>query len=84
MGRDEELLESAKSGPRRQGKKELVKHLEGGKITRSQAVKAKCYDCNGMGESGDCDIESCSLYPFSPFKMKVSAKSEYIATKEGI
>ncbi len=84
MIRDKDLLDSAKSGPRRQGKKELVKYLEGGKISRAQAVKAHCYDCCGMGDTGDCDIETCSLYPYSPYKSKVSAKSEHIATKEGI
>jgi len=67
MTRDERLLKSAKSGKARAGKRELIKYLEGGKITRSQAVKAHCYDCSGMGESGDCDMQGCPLLPFSPF-----------------
>lgn len=76
---DAELLASAKSGLRRKGKKELVKYLEGGKISRSQAVKAKCYDCDGMGELGECNIEACPLFPYSPYKTRhtaVSAKSK--------
>ena len=75
---DRDLLESAKSGPRRAGRKELITHLEGGKISRPGAVKAKCYDCDGMGDSGECDITVCPLYPFSPYKpriRRVSAKS---------
>lgn len=83
MIRDVELLASAKSGPRRKGKKELVKYLEGGKISRAQAVKAKCYDCDGMGELGECDIEACPLYFYSPYKIVVSAKKGYIATNKG-
>ena len=63
----EDLLKSAKKGKLRAGRRELIKHLEGGKITRMQAMKAKCYDCNGMGESGECDIEGCPLLPFSPY-----------------
>ena len=67
MVRDDDLLRSAKSGKARAGKRELVRWLEGGKLTRSQAVKAHCYDCLGMGDSGDCDQETCPLLPFSPF-----------------
>ena len=80
MIRDVELLASAKSGPRRRGRKELIKYLEGGKISRAQAVKAHCFDCCGMGEQGDCDYEACALYPYSPYKTSVSAKSEGKAT----
>jgi hypothetical protein len=70
---DEELYASAKSGTKRRGKLELIKHLEGKRLTVSEAVKAKCYDCDGMGESGECDMESCSLFPYSvynPNKLK--------------
>ena len=70
MIRDKELLESAKSGSGRRGKANLVKYLEGGRLTQRQAIQAKCYDCQGMGESDECDIESCSLYPYSQFASK--------------
>ena len=63
-----DLLVSAKSGPLRKGKRFLIDHLEGRKITRTQAVLAKCYECDGMGDSGECFIQTCSLYPFSQFK----------------
>ena len=78
---DRELLESAKTGKCRIGQRYLIKYLEGNKITRTQGVKAKCYDCLGMGESKECDSIECPLYPFSPFKTAVSEKSEYIATE---
>lgn len=67
MVRDEDLLRSAKSGKKRAGRKELIKWLEGGSLTRAQAVKAHCFDCLAMGDSGHCDQESCPLLPFSPF-----------------
>jgi hypothetical protein len=63
-----ELLDSAISGKSRAGKAQLLKYLNGGKLTRQGAIKAKCYDCDGMGESGECDISNCSLYPFSPYR----------------
>ena len=62
-----DLLESAKSGKRRDGQVVLIKHLEGRRLTRSQAIRAKCYDCDGMGDSGVCGLVECSLYPFSPY-----------------
>ena len=83
MIRDKELLESAKSGPRRKGKKELVAYLEGGVLTRNQAIKAKCFDCDGMGDTGECEIVSCALFLYSPFKVAVSAKGEGMTTNEG-
>ena len=65
---DKDLLDSCTSGKLRVGKSQLLKHLRGERITRSQAIKAKCYDCDGMGDTGECEIEGCSLYPYSPFK----------------
>ena len=64
---DRDLLESAKSGPHRRGKKELIRHLGGSKLSRMQAMNAKCYECDGMSDSGECDIETCPMYPFSHF-----------------
>ena len=61
------MLESAKRGKCRAGKNGLIKHLTGKYLTRKQAIRAKCYDCDGMGETGKCDIGTCSLYPFSPY-----------------
>ena len=79
---DKDLLASAKSGMKRKGKRELIKYLEGGKLTRSQAVKAKCFDCSGMGEMKGCDQESCALLPFSPYRTKIVTISRAIIEKK--
>ena len=71
-----EILKNAKSGKRVAGRKECVKYLEGGRLTRQQAIKAKCYDCNGWGESRECDIGSCSLFPYSPYNSSGSGKAK--------
>jgi hypothetical protein len=65
-----EILESVKSGTKRAGKTDLFNYLNGKRLTQRQAIRAKCYDCDGMGDTGDCDIKDCSLYPYSPFKQK--------------
>lgn len=63
------MIASAKSGNRGAGQSDLIKHLNGKRITQRQAIRAKCYECNGMGEMKTCDIDTCSLYPYSPFKV---------------
>ena len=63
-----DLLESAKSGKKRDGQVALIKHLSGGTLTRQQAIRAKCYDCDCMGDSGKCALKECPLYPYSSFK----------------
>ena len=75
------MIDSAKKAPKRAGKRELIKHLEGGKITRSQGVRAKCFDCNGMGESNKCDIVTCPLYPFSPYRQKAAKRPTVVCSK---
>ena len=69
---DISMLKIAQGGKMRTGKNQLIKYLKGGRLTRQQAIKAKCYECNGLGESNECDIEECSLYPYSPYKSKKS------------
>lgn len=76
MVKDEALYVSAKSGKMRVGKTQLLKYLTGGRLTQREAIKAKCYDCDGMGETGECDIESCTLYPYSPYQTKGGKKDE--------
>lgn len=65
---DQDFIKSVQDGKRRKGKRELLSYVSGKTLTRNQAIRAKCYDCNGMGDSDECDIEECSLYPYSPFK----------------
>ena len=65
-----DYLEQVKQAKTKAGKGQLVKYLSGIKITRGGAIKAKCYDCDGFGDSGECDLIQCPLYPFSPYKTK--------------
>ena len=63
-----DMLRSAVNGSKRVGKTDLIKHLKGKKLYRSQAIKAKCYDCNGMGEDNTCEIKECALWAYSPYR----------------
>jgi len=66
------LDEITRNGKKAKGRIELIRHLKGNKITRDQAIRAKCYDCMGYFADGvqDCEVAECSLYPFMPYKGK--------------
>ena len=66
----ETYLKEAQSGTSRAGKAHLIKYLSGKRITRDGAIKAKCYDCDGYGDSGECELNHCPLFPFSPYSKK--------------
>jgi hypothetical protein len=71
MTPQEEMIESIKEhGKKARGMANLIKHLRGKRITQRQAIEAFCYRCQGYGESEDCDTETCSLFPFSPYGKK--------------
>lgn len=58
------------------GKKEYLSHKKGSKLTRKQAILAKCYACMGFYSDGiaDCGLPDCSLYIFHPYKEKKKAR----------
>ncbi len=62
-------IEAIQNSPQCQGRAELLGHMEGKKISRSAAMKAKCYECMNAYIDGkvDCGIKTCPLYPWMPF-----------------
>lgn len=66
-----------KHGKTARGKKELIKHLEGGRLTLKQAILAKCYDCLGYMVDGrqDCKMPSCPCYSFMTFNSDKSKRT---------
>ncbi len=51
------------------GGKELNKHIDGGKLTLKQMIRAKCFECCGNYADGkeDCSLPDCPLYPMMPY-----------------
>jgi len=79
------IMESIrKYGKRAKGKKELIKHLLGQKLSLRQAIYAHCYDCLGYYADGvtDCEMTACSLHPFMPYNKSKIKLSNRILTKE--
>jgi hypothetical protein len=71
---DPDLLSSAQAGKKRKGQSQLIAYLSGKKLTRQATILAGCYDCDGMGDSGECDLNHCALYPYSPYGGKKKSK----------
>ncbi len=71
-----------KTMPKSKGKGELLRHLNGDRLTLKQAIIAKWYDCCGYFQDGkkDCEIPECPLCPFMPYRkggaMKIRAMSD--------
>jgi hypothetical protein len=57
-------------GPVAIGKPQLIKHLNGKRLTFKGAILAKCYECMGYFRDGkvDCRITKCPLYPFQAYR----------------
>ena len=62
-------FEQVKKAPRFKGRRELLLHLGGGRLTPVERIKAKCNECcNGFIDGPhDCQIETCPLYPLQPY-----------------
>ena len=66
MARRDEVLRAMRS----RGRKFLLAHYDGERLTASQAIIAKCCDCMCYHTDGriDCELDHCPLYPWMPFK----------------
>jgi hypothetical protein len=64
------VVEIQKYGKSAQGRKELIKFLKGGKLTRKQAMLAKCYECSGYYADGKraCTVADCPMIGYMPYK----------------
>jgi hypothetical protein len=52
------------------GETQLDKHLSGKRITRGNALLAKCCECMNRYVDGraECHVPKCPCYPYSPYR----------------
>jgi hypothetical protein len=70
----EKHTEIVKRWPRKAGKAEYLKFLRGEKLTRAEALKAKCYECVCGEDSGQCLVKTCPLLLYSQWGTADSAE----------
>jgi hypothetical protein len=65
-------LRHLENAPASKGKDCLIAYYMGVKLTRSEAILAKCCCCSGhYGESrSDCENEQCPLHDYMPYRPK--------------
>lgn len=71
------LEDVEKYGLTAQGKHELMKYLEGGRLTRKEAMLSKCFECcNGYADGRvDCQVPNCPLYQYMPYAKRPLRRS---------
>jgi hypothetical protein len=75
-----EILQKEKGA---QGQREMIMFVKGEHLNLHEALKAKCYDCNGYYADGiaDCGDIYCPLHPYMPYnpvksKLRVRKKND--------
>ena len=57
-------------GKKAKGRRELIRFLEGKRLTGKQTIEAKCFECMCGYTDGkhDCKCYDCPLYPYMPYR----------------
>lgn len=61
MDEKAQIIESVKKWPRHAGKNDYLNFLQGKRITRDEAIKAKCYECVCGENTEPCIVPRCPL-----------------------
>jgi hypothetical protein len=57
--------------PRRIGRAEYIKHLQGKRLTARQRLNAACFRCSsGYNTGNDCLVSDCPLQPLNQYVLK--------------
>lgn len=61
----------AETLPRKIGKAEFLRHLNGERLTARQRLSAACFRCSSGYDTGiGCKVTDCPLYPLNPYNLK--------------
>lgn len=58
------------NAPKSRGLTMLRRRANGERLTRDEAIAAKCCECSGYYLDGrtDCSVTDCALYPYMPYR----------------
>jgi hypothetical protein len=85
---NEEIIKDIKEvGKLAQGKNELIAIMEGKPVSKGDAIKAMCYDCQAYCQDGrqDCGQTQCPLYQhhaYNPNRRKLHRNTEHLHKKK--
>ena len=65
ISRIDQAIKNATEYPKQIGKADYIKFLKGGRLTRGEAIKAKCYECVAGEDTEPCDVPLCPLTLYS-------------------
>ncbi len=70
-GAEDVIRDINKIGHSGAGRTAYLKYLKGGNISRPDACKSYCYQCQGFcaDPNASCDLILCPLWPWSPYKV---------------
>ena len=67
MTRTEQELKNAHAMPKKTGKADYIRFLNGEHITRDGAIRARCYECVGGEDTTACKTLTCALILYCPW-----------------
>jgi len=67
-------LQSVKNWPRKSGKADYTKFLNGEALSRSAAIRAKCYECTTGEDTRPCSVATCPLSGFCQWNRNKATK----------
>ena len=72
MNLREDRIKTVKDAPLSKGKAEYLKWLEGGKLTRKEAMDANCFLCMGYFLDGkaECTVSLCPMRDYMAYNPK--------------
>ena len=71
----EQHISNVRKWKKKAGKAHYLRFLQGGKLTRDEAIQAKCYDCVCGEDTEPCSVPTCALNAFCPWNKPKKAKT---------
>ena len=62
-----QLIKNVEQWPRRIGKLDYLRFLNGEKLTRKEAIQSKCFECVTWEDVQPCLVDTCPLHSFCPW-----------------
>lgn len=67
-------LKDVKSWPKKTGKADYLKYLNGERLTRAEAIRATCYECVQGEDTNPCMANTCPLIGYCQWNQDVDTQ----------